>query len=146
MLLNKEDIPIIAMESMNETHFEDLEIINELFETVLAYEKEASLENEELINAKYSEWFEHTIAHFRGENEMMQERGFGPYFIHKSEHDNALALMDATFASWRETKDIAALKRYFVEVLPQWLVQHINSMDRVTALFLTDGISPCSVH
>lgn len=124
MLPAKEDTPIIAMESMNKTRFEDLEI----------------------INVKFSEWFERAVARFSGENEMMQERGFGPCFVHKSEHDNALALMDAAFASWKQTKNITAFKRYFAEALPQWLVQRVNSMGRVTALFLTDGISPRSVR
>lgn len=145
MLLNKEDLPMLAMDSMNETHLEDLAIINELFTLVLNYEKNASLENEKLIDAKYSEWFEHTINHFNGENTMMQERGFGPYLFHKAEHDNALALMETNFRTWKETKDMSAFKHYLAEVLPQWLIQHINSMDRVTALFLTGGISPCSV-
>ena len=40
MLINKNDLPLVAMDFMNDTHFEDVEIINELYKYILEYEKE----------------------------------------------------------------------------------------------------------
>ena len=140
MLLDKENLPLVAMEFMNDVHKEDADIINELFELVLDYEKE------EKLDQKYKEWYDHTVEHFRGEEVMMQEKNFPPYPFHKAEHDNALAQMRDVFDKWHESRDIALLKSYFIEILPQWLLNHIESMDTVTAMFFKTGLSPCSMR
>lgn len=146
MLIDKQNMPVVAMEFMNKVHYEDVDIINELFNFILQYEKNSSNENKELLNKKYQEWYEHTVEHFKGEEIMMKEKNFPPYPFHKGEHDNALSIMNNVFIKWKETDDIKVLKQYFVEELPQWLVQHIQSMDTVTAMFFQTGLSPCSMH
>lgn len=146
MLIDKQNMPLVAMEFMNEVHVEDIDIINELFDLILQYEQDSSDKNKDLINQKYKEWYDHTVEHFKGEEMMMQEKNFPPYPFHKGEHDNALAIMDTLFTKWKDKDDIQILKQYFIEELPQWLVQHIQSMDTVTAMFLKTGLSPCSLH
>jgi hemerythrin len=146
MLIDKQDMPIVAMEFMNEVHTEDIDIINELFELILQFEQNPSNEYKEILNKKYKEWYEHTVNHFKGEEVMMEEKNFPPYLIHKGEHDNALSIMDKVFTNWEKTNDIQVLKHYFIEELPQWLVQHIQSMDTITAMFFKTGLSPCSMH
>ena len=42
MLLDKKDMPLVAMEFMNDTHTEEIDIINTLYELVLKYETQAS--------------------------------------------------------------------------------------------------------
>jgi len=145
MLIDKTDLPVVAMDFMNDVHEEDREIINELFELILTYENEATSVNKENINTKYKQWTQHTIEHFQGEEVKMQELNFPPYPMHKSDHDKALAQMDAVFQEWDESSDAKVLKTYFIEVLPSWLVQHIQTMDTVTASFFKTGISPCSL-
>ena len=39
MLINKDSLPLVAMDFMNNTHFEDVDIINELYEDILNYGK-----------------------------------------------------------------------------------------------------------
>lgn len=146
MLIEKQELPLVAMEFMNDTHMEDIDIINELFELILTYEKESTIENENKLNAKYKEWFDHTVEHFNAEEVMMQEKSFPPYPFHKAEHDNSLKTMEEIFTKWLEIKDIQILKQYFIETLPQWLVQHIRSMDTVTAMFFKTGLSPCAMQ
>ena len=146
MLIDVKTLPMVAMDFMNDVHVEDVEIINDLFALVLAYEHEPNGANEEALNAKYKEWFEHTVDHFKGEEEMMLETNFPPYHMHKGEHDNALRTMDAVFAKWLESKEIRVLKMYLIETLPAWLNNHIQTMDTVTAMFFKTGLSPCSAH
>lgn len=145
MLINKQTIPLVAIDFMNDVHFEDIEIINTLFELILEYEKNSTEKNKILLNQKYKEWVEHTIAHFKREEVMMNEKRFPPYLFHKGEHDRALAIMDTIFINWDTTNDVGILKHYFIEELPQWLVKHIQSMDTVTAMFFRTGFSPCSM-
>jgi len=144
MLIDKQDLPIVDMNFMNEVHIEDIEIINEIFRLILVCETTPNETNQQNIEIQYKKWFNHTVDHFQGEEIKMKELSFPPYEFHKGEHDKALAEMNAVFKQWQESKDIKILKIYFIEVLPNWLIQHIQSMDAVTATFFKTGQSPCS--
>lgn len=146
MLIDKNELPLVAMDFMNDVHMEDVDIINDLYELVLAYEVNPSQENEQKLDAKYEEWFEHTVNHFKGEEIEMEAKGFPPYQFHKGEHDNALNTMDNIYKQWQNTRDINILKTYLLDTLPAWLTNHIQTMDTITAMFFKTGLSPCSMH
>lgn len=146
MLIDKKDLPVVAMDFMNNVHYEDVEIINVLFECVLAYEKEANEANFDAINNQYATWYAHTVVHFEGEETKMLELNFPPYSMHKGEHDKALQRMDEVYQRWNQNKNIQILKMYLIEELPAWLVLHIQTMDTVTAMFFSTGTSACSAH
>ena len=76
----------------------------------------------------------------------MRELNFPPYTIHKGEHDNALKRMHEVLENWERHRDVQGLKMYLIEEVPAWLTQHIQTMDTVTAMFFSSGMSPCSVH
>jgi len=145
MIIKKEDLAVVDMEFMNDVHYEDVKIINELFELVLTYEKEPSDENDISLSKKYQEWISHTVEHFKGEEVLMQEKQFPAYEFHKGEHDNALKIMYGKFQDFQENNDISILKIYLIQELPSWLIQHIATMDTITARFFKTGISPCSI-
>ena len=69
MLINKDSLPLVAMDFMNNTHFEDVDIINELYEDILNYGKDNSEEKYKNLELKYKEWVEHTINHFATEEQ-----------------------------------------------------------------------------
>lgn len=146
MLIDKNNLPLVAMDFMNEVHVEDVDIINSLYDSILKYELENSESNFNDINTKYQKWFEHTVEHFKNEEIKMQEMSFPPYPMHKGEHDNALNTMDSVFREWIQNKDCTKLKEYFTEYLKPWLIHHIQSMDTVTASFFKTELSPCSIH
>jgi len=146
MLIEKKELPLVAMDFMNDVHFEDVEIINEIFELILNYEAISDEANRENLANKYSQWVEHTIAHFQGEEVLMEAKKFPPYPFHKGEHDKALHEMKSIFENWQNSGDIREMKIYFIEILPHWLTQHILGMDTVTAMFFKTGLSPCSMR
>jgi len=131
---------------MNQTHLEDVDIINELYENIIEYKNNSSKENEENLTKKYQEWTNHTIEHFKAEEIMMEEKKFPPYSVHKSEHKYALNRMNEVFNQWLDTKDISIVKIYIEEELLSWLTNHIQTMDTVTAMFFKSGLSPCSMQ
>lgn len=135
MLIDKNNLPLVAIEFMNQVHLEDVELINELYELILQVHKQPTPQNTAKLNEKYSQWFEHTINHFKKEEEKMLQLHFPPYPRHKGEHDRALALMETLYRQWNATNDINVLKDYFDKDLVPWLVQHIQTMDTVTAMF-----------
>jgi len=135
MLITETEMPLVAMDFMNEVHKEEVDLINAMFEKVLAYEQDDSDENALAIDTVYEEWYTHTLAHFKGEEDKMIELKFMPYPLHKQEHDKALARMDEVRDHWQKTKDARSLKMYLIEELPTWLTQHIATLDTVTARF-----------
>ncbi|MBS9782327.1 MAG: hemerythrin family protein [Arcobacter sp.] len=143
MLIDKNALPLVAMDNMNEVHFEDVDIINDLSSLLDDYAINPSDDLYNKINQQYEKWFEHTINHFAGEEEMMQEKNFFAYPMHKAEHTNALQVMQDVYGQWKQGKNIQALKQYVQQDCIQWLLNHIQSMDTVTAMYLKTGQSPC---
>lgn len=145
MLLDIDALPLVDMEFMNEVHQEEAHCINALFEALLAYENDSTEKNALQVDALLEDWYTHTLSHFEGEEVKMRESGFPPYAMHKAEHDRVVAEIKSLLEAWRETREPKPLKIYLIEVLPRWLVTHIETMDTMTARFLKRGISPCGI-
>ncbi len=143
MLIDKNTLPLVDVDNMNKVHFEDVDIINDLSVLLDDYELNPSDEIYEKINSQYEKWVSHTIEHFRREEEMMQEKSFFAYPMHKNEHTNALYTMQNIYENWKNCKDINILKQYVQYDCIQWFLNHIQTMDTVTAKFLKTGMSPC---
>jgi len=136
-MITQEQLPMVAMPSMNDTHLEDILMINRLSNAITAQDAKET-------QSIFAELVEHTIAHFSGEEEMMREKMFPPYPVHKGEHDRALDELKAVAKHFEEHQDFASASRYIDGTLTPWLINHIETLDTVTAMFLTQGISPCS--
>ena len=137
-MLRPEELPMVAMQSMNDTHLEDLMLINQLLSA-------AQSKNHAATKIFLDELVEHTIAHFSGEEEMMREKKFPPYPVHKGEHDRVLKELKNIQKIFNEGEgDFALITSYIEGSLTPWLIDHIKTLDTVTAMFLTTGMSPCS--
>jgi len=124
------NVPKVAFDEMNAVHAEEVELLNRI-EVLLdtgAPESELSSALETL--------FEHTCEHFANEERLMREIGFPAYDMHKSEHDRVLNAFQLTMMDWRTKKDNAIIREYICTETPQWLQQHIATMDTVTAQFI----------
>ena len=144
MLISHDDIPQVSQAFMNNTHSEEVDIINALFEEILHYEK--NKDNIDKIDSMYQEWIDHTVEHFTTEEVEMLEAQFPPFPMHKQAHDDALKQMNEVFDAWKESRDIKILKMYFIEVVPQWLMAHISTMDAMTAQYIGGGMMPSHGH
>lgn len=141
MLINFKEFPLVDMDSMNDVHENDIKIINDLNDLIEEYIINESQELFEKLDAKYQEWLEHTIEHFSGEEKMMIEKKFPPYAVHKQEHDNVLNAMKNVQEDLRRTKSAAGVKNFVQNGLVRWLYNHVQTMDTVTARFLSGKIS-----
>ena len=137
-MITQEQLPMVAMPSMNDTHLEDIIIVNRLSSAI-------DTQDSEEVAKIFAELVEHTIVHFSGEEEMMREKMFPPYPVHKGEHDRALNELKSVANHFYESKDLDFAKQYVEGKLIPWLIQHIETLDTVTAVFLTQGVSPCSL-
>jgi len=124
------NVPKVAYEEMNIVHAEEVEQLNRI-ETLL--DTEAS---EAELSDALEALFEHTRTHFTNEERLMREVGFPPYEIHKAEHDRVLNEFQLVMLDWRTKKENNILRDYICSETPQWLHQHIATMDTMTANFI----------
>lgn len=128
-MITQEELPMVAMPSMNDTHLEEILIINRL-------ETAAKNNNIEEVPVILKELLEHTVMHFSGEEDMMEEALFPAFKMHKSEHDRHLHELKSVIKYFDEHKDTRAISAYIEGNLAPWLKHHIETMDTMTALFL----------
>ncbi|RXK01672.1 hypothetical protein CRV02_07265 [Arcobacter sp. CECT 8989] len=146
MLINKDNLPLVAEDFMNDVHYEDVDIINDLYEKLLNYIDAETKENKNIVIDAYQNWYDHTVSHFKGEEDKMIELNFPPYMMHKGEHEKCLEQMRQVLDYFIKNDDKEFLKSYLELDLINWLVNHIQTMDTVTAMFFKTGMSPCSAH
>jgi hemerythrin len=135
-LLNRDEVPRVALTEMNTVHEQEIDMLNELL--VLLPQVGTYAEARHALDQRLQEFLDHLQTHFAGEEEHMRRHGFPVYPIHKGEHDRVYAELEQVINGWQREGDLAALRHYLYEVFPAWMFQHIASMDRVTALFLAE--------
>ena len=128
-MMTQEQLPMVAIPSMNNTHLEEIIIVNKL---------DTAAKNNDInaVSEILNELLEHTIEHFSTENEMMQKAKFPAYDTHKAEHDRHLHELKALVKYFEKTQDPRAIKIHIEGNLEKWLIHHIQTMDTVTAQFL----------
>lgn len=128
-MINLEDLPVVALTSMNDTHLEEVTLINKLEEAAKASDLKA-------IETLLNELISHTEEHLAHEEEMMKEKGFPVYEGHKTEHDRHRHELDSVLSYFKEHQDPRAVSAYIEGTLSPWLLHHTKTMDTLTAQFL----------
>ena len=136
-MIDFERVPKVALEFMNRDHEEATRLTNQL-EALVRAEPVDSQAVAQALNAL----LDHCQAHFGREEAQMQAVGFPPYPVHKGEHERVLAEMHGELVAWLEADDLARLKHYLLATLPRWFVDHIATMDTVTASFIQRMAGP----
>jgi hemerythrin len=128
-LITQEQLPMVAMPSMNDTHLEEIMIINRL--------ETAAMDNDtEAVRETLKELLEHTTLHFNDEEKRMKKAFFPAYETHKSEHDRHLHELESVQKYFEKHKEPSAITAYIQGNLAPWLIHHIETMDTMTAQFL----------
>lgn len=124
------EYPQVALDFMNRDHAEFVALREKLL-ALLAQQNVGTK-----VNALLDELLEHTRHHFAEEERQMQETRFPPYHMHKGEHDRVLADLAGRVAHWQQGRDVASLRDFTEGALADWFVNHVNTMDFVTARFI----------
>ncbi|MEA1919713.1 MAG: hemerythrin family protein [Campylobacterota bacterium] len=130
--MTQDQLPMVDTQSMNDTHFEAMLLINKLSTAIQDADVDA-------VNKNFIELIEHTEHHCKNEEEMMIEKKFPPYLAHKEEHDLALEDMRNVALEFTKTLDMESLKKYIELNLTPWFLQHTETMDAVTSMFLENS-------
>ncbi len=127
-------LPELPVAFMNADHAREVQLVNDVEAALDAHGRgEGTLEH---VVERLSLLAVHTREHFLREEAMMRETRFPAYPVHRAEHDRFLAEMDAEVRALRERGDGPRLARYLSEKLPAWFLNHIGTMDAVTARFV----------
>ena len=130
-MIKQSDIPLVSLDTMNNVHFEEVVILNDLLEQL---DSEAG---SEAISASLEKLLEHMQQHFTGEEKLMQEAQYPSFRMHKADHDKVLNTTRYAEMEWRNRKDADALREYLKDGVVAWLDQHIKAMDTPMADFVT---------
>jgi len=128
------EIPRVDAPFMNRVHDEEVELLERLKQQLAAVR--AGDLDLNALDPLVDELLTHMIEHFEREERLMQQIGFPPYPMHKSAHDELLEATRGVVDAWKKQPDAELLDSFFLQQLPQWLEQHIATMDFVTARFL----------
>ena len=123
------DYPEVAMRFMNLDHAEFVQLRSE----ILGLLEQSGLDQE--IDDRLGKLLSHTVKHFADEEQLMQDAKFPPYPIHKAEHDRVIADIQGNVALWQKNNNAGALREWLDQAVGEWFVQHVNTMDRMTAAF-----------
>jgi hemerythrin len=135
MLIDPDRIPRLAVPFMNEDHAEEARLINAAANRVEEFG--AGKATAEQAAAAMEALYAQTRAHFAREEVAMMEASFPAYSFHQAEHVRILGELGEAERRFRESKDGARLLAY-LGTLPPWLGQHIQSMDAVTARYVSE--------
>ncbi|BDG03085.1 hemerythrin family protein [Anaeromyxobacter oryzae] len=131
--IDPSQIPELPLAFMNSDHAEEVRLLEDLGVALDAHRKGGAAQP---VLERLALLAVHTREHFLREEQVMRETAFPAYPIHKAEHDRVLAEMDQEARRFREGGDPARLWSYLFEVVPAWFVQHIRTMDHMTARFV----------
>ena len=66
----------------------------------------------------------------------METHNFPAFHCHNGEHVEALQGLESIINAWKENADLEALTVYVRHTWPQWYINHISTMDKVTSAFI----------
>lgn len=101
-VLDTSAIPQVGVESMNETHREEVNLVNHLG-SLLDQNIQGHVD-EIAITETLHAWVEHTRQHFSRENQLMQKYRFPALAVHSNEHSQVFARIEELEHQWHEKK------------------------------------------
>lgn len=134
-LLDQSALPQVALDFMNDDHATATDMANLLHQAITAAKNGS--DNQPQITQLLTGLYQHNVEHFAREEAQMIKANFPPYDCHKGEHERVLAQMQEVLKTWQEAHDLPALEHYLSDIMLPWFIQHINTMDTVTAIYIS---------
>lgn len=128
-----ESIPSVALDFMNEDHHEATLQMNALHAALANY----TPEQHQAICEQLEAVFQHSSEHFAREEAEMVRTGFPAYSCHKGEHERVLNELSSVLESWKSEMPAAQLADYLNNTLSPWFINHLQTMDTVTAMYVS---------
>ncbi|MBV1787541.1 hemerythrin family protein [Marinobacterium sp. D7] len=134
-LLSTDTLPQVELDFMNEDHAEASALIN-LLNAALEQLISGGSQDRTAVTALLDQFYEHNRDHFAHEQAEMERTGFPAYPVHKGEHERVLKEFNGVIEAWREGMPAEALQNHLANSVVPWFINHIGTMDSVTAMFI----------
>ena len=132
-LIYAEQVEYMSVDAMQETHENEIKILNEIEKLATNYLVRKT--HKEELEAKLDEYVEHVHKHFANEEHLMQKYDFPSYDMHKTAHDMFLLDLEYAMRPWKESGDMKKIINFIFKT-PEWIVLHVNTVDAPTANYL----------
>lgn len=133
MLINKRDVQQVSNAMMNMLHEEEIDIVNDFHDAVLAKDIEKIDELFKVLQYDIED-------HFSTEEDMMEESKFYAAQIHKAEHDTMRGKVKELQENWDKNKDPEEVQVFLEGEFKKWIVLHVARWDAETAMHLGDSM------
>jgi len=133
MLIKVKDVQQVANVMMNILHEEEIQIMNDFHDAVLAKDRKKIDELFKVVQFDVED-------HFSTEEAMMEESKFYAMQMHKSEHDTMRKKLNTLQENWERNREPEEIRKFLEEEFKHWLVLHISRWDSETALHLGDSM------
>lgn len=128
-------VPSVPLDFMDGDHRQEASLLNDLADSVTALR--SGERAEAAVRERFASLYTHTQEHFAREEAAMERAHFPAFPVHKAEHDRVLQEMTEEGRHLSESGDVERLWTYVSSGVPAWFVQHIETMDLVTARFVS---------
>lgn len=133
MLMDIKDVQQVANAMMNVLHEEEIEIINDFYDAVVAKDIPKIDELFQVVQFDVED-------HFSTEEEMMEQSQFYAMQMHKSEHDTMREKIQKLYEEWELTQKPEPIKTFLEDEFKKWIVLHIARWDSETAMHVGDNM------
>ena len=137
-LLYAEQVNFLDFEEMQDTHEDEIEILNEIERLATKYQMK--MIPVDALEEKLDEYLVHVKKHFSNEEELMQKYEYPDYEMHKMAHDMFLSDLKYAVNQWKNQGNIEKIIN-FIRKTPEWLIMHINGLDTDTAAYFVYKIN-----
>ena len=132
MLIEAQEIQQVSNEVMNMLHDEELEVINDFYDAVVAKDIDKIHELFKVVLFDVED-------HFETEEKMMEKSNYAHYQVHKNDHDMMREKIAKYFERWLAIKSPLELQGFLENEFKRWLISHIAKWDTETALHLENA-------
>jgi len=126
MLIQEQDVQQVANAMMNMLHEDEIELINNFYDAVKAKDIEKI---DELFKALLVE----VEAHFKTEEDMMEQSAYSDIQMHKSDHDLMRKKLEKFHKRWEILKGPKELQGFLEKDFKKWYTGHVSKWDAQAA-------------
>jgi len=117
-----------GIDSIDQQHKKLVNLINQM-QTAVDYSTGEEFEREAL-----DELVSYTMTHFGYEEKLMEDNGYPGYEPHKAEHEKMVKQVDSVLSEYKQNP--AQAMQHAHDFLRDWLINHINGIDKAYSSFL----------
>lgn len=139
VLIDAKELPKVDYQGMNRVHEKEIEILNKLFQ---ALENGAPFEE---LDSLFKEFLKDVEEHFSYEENLMRKSFFFAYDCHFGEHNRVRQELSDLKEKWEREKTPQILKDYLEKVFRPWIFEHVETMDTVTASWVSRVLGGAAV-